>query len=382
MINLIISTILFAEVKCYRRKKFKERSMKKSFWAPLLVLVLVTMACGPTSLLKQKATQETAVAEPSDAIATPAAQNESPTTGADESAPNIDKDALNGLNSYRSRFTMRSETADGTLVDETVIEMEETRSPKANRMTMKNTKEGNTTQFEMIQIEDKSWTKLGDTWVMSQSADEASKAFGASGFTSFMDSVTTTDSSSYKYLGQENINGINTRHYQLTMTAAQLAAMQTGSEYKNVDAQAWVAKESNLPEFMVKFTFNATGKVKDDIEGKVIWSEEVYDLNQTFTIEPPAEAGSSNGPGDVPAYEGAADLIVSNQMVSYSASADVATVAQYYTDKLTAGGWSQSENNDMGTTVMQTWQKDGQSITVIVTSKDSGGCDVVVTAAQ
>ena len=92
----------------------------------------------------------------------------------DAGGPGFDTDALAGLDSYRSTFIMRTDMEDGTIT-EVAFEHEATRDPAANRLVMKNTTDGTTSEVEMIQVGETSWMRMGGEWMQRSEERRAGK---------------------------------------------------------------------------------------------------------------------------------------------------------------------------------------------------------------
>jgi len=305
--------------------------------------------------------------------------------GEEESAPELDPNALEGLNSYRSRVTIRTDYEDGKF-SEISMEQSETREPRAQHMSMTMAGEGveQTSTMEMIQIGDTQWINFGEGgWMQSQQSPDATpEAFGG-GFTSFSDMASSMDKEDYEYIGKETVNGMKTRHYRLKISPTEAALMSMGAtDVKDVKADVWITDQSDLPEFAVKFVLIVQGTFKENDQerpGTATITQEVYDVNASFTIEPPEGAENAGLPEDIPAYEGATDLFSMPGMTSFKSADDMAKISQFYQDELPGNGWTQKEISDLGTMVMQTWEKDDRTLQIMISPEDAGGCSVILT---
>jgi hypothetical protein len=292
--------------------------------------------------------------------------------------PTFDDDALEGLDSYRSTFTMRTDMEDGTIT-EVAFEHEATRDPAASRVMMKNTAEGTTSEIEMIQVGETSWMRMGEEW-MQTSSDQATSfeqgmPYSADSFTS------VAEDKDYEFVGKEEINGVQTRHYRLSLVSRALTGLAFGN-LDSGDIEVWVADESDLPKFPVRFTLEAEGELQEGKQGKLTFSQEIYDVNADFTIEPPAEAAETLLPEGVSAYPGATDTISMGSMYSFNSADDVATVAAFYQSAFEAAGWSQADVSEMEGMLTATWEKAGEtSLSLIIMTRDEGGSNVVIMPA-
>lgn len=292
--------------------------------------------------------------------------------------PSFDQDALAGLDSYRSTFTMRTDMEDGTIT-EVAFEHEATRDPAANRLVMKNTTDGTTSEVEMIQVGETSWMRMGGEWMQTTTDDTASfeqgMPYSADTFTS------AAEDKDYDFVGKEEVNGVQTRHYRLSLVSRALAALAFG-DIDSGSIEVWVADESDLPKFPVRFTLEAEGELQEGKRGTLTFSQEIYDVNTDFTIEPPAEAAETLLPEGVSAYPGATDTISMESMYSFNSADDVATVAAFYQSAFEAAGWSQTDVSEMEGMLTATWEKAGEtSLSLIIMTRDEGGSNVLVMPA-
>jgi hypothetical protein len=66
-------------------------------------------------------------------------------------------------------------------------------------------------------------------------------------------------------------------------------------------------------------------------------------------------------------------------MISFSASDDVATVADFYRTELAALGWAKESDEEMGGFIQQAWNKDGRTLSLMLSPAGNGsGTDVII----
>lgn len=335
----------------------------KKIWIPLVMLVLAALACslpgGGNATPVQPAEATQAPLSEATAVPTTESAGEAP-------ALEVGEDALAGLDSYRARITSQWTPTSGTPKVTTLVE-EYTRDPAAHRIMM----EGTEGTVEIVQIGDTGWFCTDGQCV--QSAQEEEDILADMGAATF-DPVDFTKSADYTYKGEETVNGIRARHYTLNLSAAEIAAMAQGS-VTDVQADVWVAAQSGLPEFVVRYRMGWK-ETRDGVEGTTEFLFEVYDVNEPITIEPPE--GAASLPEDVPAYPGASELMVMEGFVSFSTSDDVATVAEFYGTGLAAQGWTKSEDAALEGMVNQTWTKDGRTLNLMISAGDEGKTSVLI----
>lgn len=295
---------------------------------------------------------------------------------ADDDAFTVDRDALDRLNSYRARMTWRIEEPDGS-VEEIIFEHEATRDPRAERFSMTSDGEG----MEVITVAGSTYMRWGDEWMQTTSSeDEIEQQFG-----DFLISgdalVGDIGRDEYRYQGRETINGVRTRHYQADYTPSFLLggfwAADDISNVKSATIDVWVADESGLPRFTVRYVMSALWEDADGREGSMLMSQDVYDVNQPFTIEAP-EGASGGLPDGVPLYPGATGLTTFGSMTLFESEDDASAVWAFYTDALEAAGWVRTDSSEFGTMYMDVWEKDGQTLNLTITGDDGGGANVMV----
>jgi len=332
--------------------------MKKRYiWAIGALLLLASLACslggigGTTEPPAEGTTEETAEATE--------APTEPPTT--EEEEPEVSADALTNLDSYRARITWQW-TPEGGEPQVFVVEQEETRDPPARRYVISQDEEA----VEWVQIGDTAWTCFDGTCIQTQEdPEQLADEFGVG---------LDVDPASYfeenkEYVGKETINGISTRHYVLHLSPLEAMAFSEG-EVSDVKSEVWVSDEAGLPNFVVRFVLEWTG-TQDGEQGEGQYIYEVYDVNQPITIEPP-EGAPSGLPEDIPAYPDAQDMAFMAGMITFSTPDEMSVVVEFYKDQMPAEGWTLTEENDLGTMVMQSWSKDSRTVSLMISSGDEG----------
>ena len=326
-----------------------------------------------------EATEETPVSQATEAATEEAAEEGTAEANAgDESAPPVmDENALEGLDSYRSTFHVRMEADDGT-VEEIIIEQEAIRDSRAQRMVMRNEGEEGAFSIEMIQIGDTQWMNFGEGNWMQTAVGEDEAGFEEGMIYSVDDFTSSAEDQDYEYLGKEKVNGVQTRHYRLNMTALAMSALTSGSDVDEVNAEIWVADESDLPEFPIRFVMEFHGEIiEEGKQGTMTLTQEVYDINVKFTIEPPEEASETGLPDDVPMYPDATEVTAFAGFVNFHVADDVDTVTAFYDDELQSAGWTKGDSD-----FFPTWAKDDRSLQLMITAGDEGGSDVMITLGE
>ncbi len=361
--------------------------MKKRLWMILVLPVLASLACSffgaaeeAVQVGKDAATQAAEVAtEVGEEVATqPPAEEEaeSETEGeasGEDAAPDLSENALANLNSYRARLSTQWIPEEGDPIS-FVMEQEHTRDPAAERIVMEGFEGEEGEGFEWIQIEDKSWYCMGDTCTETQAdADEMASNFEEG--LSFNPSD-FTDDTEFRSAGRETVNGIRTKHYILDLSKTEVAFLAQGN-VENVEGEAWVANESDLPSFVVRFQMTWE-ETRGEQPGTAEFVYDVYEVNAPITIEPPAAAETSGLPEDVPSYPDASEVVSMGGMTTFITPDDVSTTADYYRKELAAQGWTNESDDDLGEMVNQVWKKDDRTLTLMISSEDEGS-NVLIT---
>lgn len=217
--------------------------------------------------------------------ATPEAATPEPTATSAEGVapPALQENALSQLDSYRGQINWHLEQDDGT-VQEATITVEETKDPAAQHMVIDS--EGQS--FELIDIEGSQWVKVEGQWQQLPGVDVKS-FLGSSLFLSPSDvsSIAMAEQSKYEFVGDEEVNGIQTRHYHLQMDPQDLAQTAQMTDIQNAESDVWIANAPDLPEFAVRLTVEYNGQI-DGQGGTATISWEITNVNSGLTIEPPA----------------------------------------------------------------------------------------------
>lgn len=358
----------------------KRIQMKKGVYIALIVLMLASLACSLGDLTGGMVgggdadVEESGGGDAGESGGGDAGESGGGDTGGGDSGEeadpsDVDPDALSGLNSYRSTMIWRITPAGGE--PETLqMTQEETRDPHAMRFTMDMGPQ--TTEF--VQIGDTSWLCSAGSCVQSQQSEEEFMSQFGEGF--MIEPSDVIPDSDYQRVGRENVNGIRTQHYRLSIPPAQ-AMMLTQGTVDDVESEVWIADERDLPTFVVRFRLAWEGTYEgEQASGEYII--EVTDINAPFTIEPPEGAEDSGLPEDIPTYPNATDFVVFSGNASFTSSDSPETVADFYRNQLPTLGWTNQDDQVMGEMINQTWGKEGRTITLMITPQD-GGSGVVIT---
>lgn len=366
--------------------------MRKNCWLVIALAILVSFAlasCGrgdkketptrepaaPTKAAPTEAAQPAAAAKPTEAPKPAVAPTgEEDTLSLDSREAGLDK-----LTSYRVtwhaewRSNEQGETDSGTW-DWTEAY---TADPKARYLSMKlpdSTDPTKTSGFEMWQV--------GDTTYMKNSEDGECLSFSSEGAGKDIEQGLFNPSmlgriEEGKYVGQDTINGILTKHYTYSSKASTLVGIG------EISGETWVAADGGyVVKDSVKWKGSSGlfGMSGSSGTGEGSWTWELSDANKPIEIVPPAGCGGLQL--DLPMMADAKEKSRFGNMTTYKSDSEVADVVAFYKDELAAAGWSlEGEPIAMGELVMLNFTRDGKTLNVTV-SGGEGGTQVMLNVGE
>ncbi len=239
-----------------------------------------------TSAMEPSPTPEEEMEEEEvEATPTPAENGEEDGDGEAAQAPTLERDALTNLESYRAQITWETDVG-GDGAQEMTMDIAETRDPDARQIAI------NTmgTSVEFIITPDGTWVNVGGQW-QSVPTGNMESFFGEMTFIAPEDInelARADEDADYEFIGTETVNGIQTRHYRVNVNAEEFRNTTGTSNVQTVDADVWIADESNLPTFPVRFIVHSEVEIEGQTgTGTLTWN--VQEVNTEFTIEPPEE---------------------------------------------------------------------------------------------
>ena len=350
----------------------------------LLLIALLIGACGGNN-----AATPTPQTAPTQAPQKPAEQPTQPPAKATEVPPpqppvdeplatielNSVENGLDALDSYKLTFNMTFEgeengqkkTGNMTSVEEVV------KNPPAKHfvvtgmgMSAAGLGGAGAETFEMIQIGDKQYMKVGDQCLMAGQADQ-------SALQSTLNPADLFGSlRGEKVLGKETVNGIPTTHYIVNETGGNILG------YTQSRTEAWVAEDG---KFVVKALFEATGKDQffgnSQTDGTVRWSYELSEVNAPIKIEAPADCGLGE---DVPVLPDATNQVSMGGTTNYNTSKSLEEVVAFYEKELADRGWTKNDQGQLSADNMAqlAFTKDKSTLRLMIIS-DPGSNTTSVT---
>jgi hypothetical protein len=281
---------------------------------------------------------------------------------------NINPEQLgdNTLQSYRLRASWSVEPKPGSteVASDATMEIAHTSDPLAEQFTMMS---GDEPGFSTIRIGDTMWFQADDQWIEVSSDDMASSMED----TLFsLNQATAGLSGDAKLVGNEDVNGIATRHYSFDET---IPGMNLGI-YGKIKGDVWVAEEG---DYTVKYVYSAEN---DDATYR--WDWELYDINAAITIEPPADAQGARS--DIPLMPDAANRSSFGPMTTYESESDAAAVIDFYKEQMPGEGWAYNEGESTISEMFNTlsFTKEDVTVTIMITPNDGGGTAVIIQAGE
>ncbi len=168
--------------------------------------------------------------------------------------------SMDELDSYKMHMVISSDVSGDMVTDMEVINNP---PPKASH-TMTGAGLGGT---EIITIGDKSWVKMGaQGWMESTTSQSSIEE--QTDISDYLSADTDVD-----YLGKEEVNGVNCKHYNVDMNTTIKNPNPEGgavAEYKaHFAGEIWVADESGMPKVMVRQQGTMTAEMPQPM-GKVV----------------------------------------------------------------------------------------------------------------
>jgi hypothetical protein len=363
--------------------------MKQSWIAPPF-LALVLLGAAACSAGQQGAAQQGAAA-PATVLATKAGVSrspeakktlsEQPTNPTGESLSLGSRDVgLDKLKSYRIRWQSQwSTTESGKTETANWDWLEEfSSSPEALHWNWKSADVNATSQnsFEAWQMGDTTYMvttdKNGQNSCVSYSTGDASQRLSKGLFSP----KSLGSLSGARYVGDETVNGISTKHFQYDEKSAALAG------FGKVSGEVWVAADGG---YVVRdnmhwegtaglFGSTATGT------GDGQWAWELSNVDQPITITPPENCGGSAG--SIPVMPDAKEKTTLGDTIIYKTAGTPEQVVDFYNQQMTAAGWKlEGEPKVTGNFTTLTFSQNGKKAVVNIAS-EGGETNVIINVTK
>jgi len=338
---------------------------------------------------------DTPAPQPTDAQASQPTDEPQPTGDASAEEPDIDLSkafaVLENLDTYRYRITMEMTTIRGnkvvTMTSTDLSEVNRTQNARRNTITSSSSEAAEAGEsahsIQSIRIGNKSWINFNDEGWEGQMEGVGGPSFEEMLVKpeDMLDGVMNLR----RVLPDQRINGIDSRHYTYNKDSLPPDTFKSWKVVKRYDGEVWIAKND---DFVVKTTLLSEGTI--EIEGELSentmkFVTEVFDVNQPINIEPPVvvprdddeEEGteadetpeampmSSSDMDELPRMDDATVEMAFGPMVSYSTSAGLDEVAEFYQEELAALGWEmEGDLYKVMDTIIMEYSKDVKSLNV------------------
>ena len=248
-----------------------------------IAAALAVAACGGSAPATQAPDGAASSAAPaasaaaSAAAAQPSAEVSQPSAEASQ-APAGDTGGLSGaaarlssINSYKFKMTL-SGGSFGTMLGTEPITGTVTTNPKAAQMSMMG--------IEMVEVNGKTWIKMGTDWTESTDDSTSSLADSFAPEKMFGSTLSGSAAAGYKAAGEEQKNGVAAVHYKADANQLGEYGSLFGVEDATWSADVWIAKGGGYP---VSMSVQATGGSE-----KFQMSFDITDINNpSNTVESP-----------------------------------------------------------------------------------------------
>ncbi len=262
----------------------------------------------------------------------------------------------------------------------TDVLIEHTTDPQAEHMSI-TSPDGD---MEIVQIGNDSWMCFGGDCIYSQGEDQSAGLLEDE--ESPADFFTNPDVQ-LEEAGRETINGFKTTHYNVILPPEAIQGIAEG-EMSNLQSEVWVTDAGKYPPFVIRWT--ATwDEVRDGVNGSGSLEYEVLEVDTDLAISPPegAESGGESGSGGqetggaagMPSYPNAQVVASMSGYSMMSTADDPQTVSDYYVSTLPDQGWTLQSNDALGDMHIQTWAKEGKTLSITVMPSDDGTTSIMMT---
>jgi hypothetical protein len=304
-----------------------------------------------------------------------------PTQSSGESLSLASRDAgLDKLKSYRIRWQSQWTTTEGGKTQSASWDWSEeySSSPEALHWTWKfaDVSAANQSGMEAWQVGDTTYmvssAQTGQANCISFSTADASQRLGKGLFSpKLLGSL-----SGARYVGNDTVNGIPSKHFQYDEKAVTLGALG------KVTGEAWTAVDGG---YVVKDLMKWEGSAglfgsSATSQGVGQWDWELSDANQPITIKAPDNC--QGAAGDLPMMPDAKEKSTFGDTITYKSASKVADVVAFYKKAMLAAGWkAEGEATITDNFATLTFSQNGKKAQVSVTS-EGGQTNVIINVAK
>lgn len=173
------------------------------------------------------------------------------------------------------------------------------------------------------------------------------------------------------------VNGMVTDHYSV------VDATKIGAQFVTNSAEIWFTQDG---KFVVRFIGDGEGETSsglngNSVTGKMNWEYDLTDANLVTDIPIPEKClTSSNDSLGVPTPENVESVNSFGSMISFVSPDEPTIVAEFYKEIMPDRGFSQSDISEFENVHILLYEKDGKIYTVVISSGDNGGSEVVISS--
>jgi len=284
----------------------------------------------------EKSTKLVATPAATEAKATPSAKPTDEPEEADVDDTGLALKSAELFDSYRETTKMTSKE-EGKAEEWWEITVEYERKTPAKRIVTRGSdNEGNVPETEMIQIGDTTYMNMGDEWIAMQQTGED---LVASEHSFWGDPGNFMGSGNCKFQGKDKIDGLTAKHYRCTDKLLFSKYQDpSGARINSGQIDTWVSTKYDVA---IKTVVEWKGVTSEGDKVEFKMESQITDINKPINIEPPAGVTAPSVPEDVPIIEGAANLSLMGNIITYETTKSADDASSFYKAEMVAKGWKQ-----------------------------------------
>ncbi len=190
----------------------------------------------------------------------------------------------------------------------------------------------------------------------------------------------------FPYVGDDVLNGLNTRHFRGTQTEPWVDVFTGGDnafELSSGIIDFWALNEPGLPVFPISTTITMEGNINGD-PVQFFLSQEVKNLNQRPDIKLPTAEILGGLPSGLPLFPDMLTATSSAGKTFFTTNTPFQEVVDYHVDAFEAAGWEEiTEERIMSISqAFLYWQKEGIIKFVATPGEDGTGSQVWIEPSE
>jgi hypothetical protein len=287
------------------------------------------------------------------------------------------------LTSYRSKMRIVIQgTTDGQETEESLeFTIEYTSEPPAQHIVVSGVGFEGTEEldsFEMYQVEDTMYLKMGEEWMSFPSEPDEALTEGL-----VTPGTLLEETCGWKKEGDTEIAGIKVHHWTISkedmeacMPSEELTEMGDltdagGDLYVAVDGNYIVQMDLFFEGKNLDLGLETTEDTVDTGTGRMDIHFEMTDVNVPFTIELPEEALASGGtPDDIPIPTDAEEVNSMFSMITFLSPSTPQEVSDFYKAEMPNNGWTEVSVEELGGMFMLEYSKENRTASLLINTDD------------